>query len=445
MKKTVLAIFLIITLAVSVFSVGAGAYQISGFDVTAEGVLLVSLDTDDVLFARNTEKKLYPASLTKIMTALLVLEKTTDLDGEMITVSENAVKSILGTGASSGGLKEGEQITARQAVYYLMLPSANDCAVAVAEHYGGSVSGFVNLMNARAEELGMENSHFANPHGLHDDEHYTTVKDMYLLTKHALSIEAFKEAIGQKRYQMPATNKSPAKTLVTTVFMQDLYNGVSPNLYYRYAKGVKTGFTDAAGRCLISTATKNGHSYLCVLMKCPQDGSRNYNEFKETKALYEWAFNNFEYKTVVEADTPVAEAKVALCWDHDYVTMLIEGGLSAILPKGADSSTVQIKPNPDKEVFDAPIKKGQRLGTADVVYAGETLGTVNLIAGDSRDANWVLLVARTVKNAFTSTAFKIVLLIFVLALGGFILAVVLMNRGRKKRRRRKRGGHARYR
>ena len=196
---------------------------------------------------------------------------------------------------------------------------------------------------------------------------------------------------------------------------------------------------------LISTATKNGHSYLCVLMKCPQDGSRNYNEFKETKALYEWAFNNFEYKTVVEADTPVAEAKVALCWDHDYVTMLIEGGLSAILPKGADSSTVQIKPTPDKEVFDAPIKKGQRLGTADVVYAGETLGTVNLIAGDSRDANWVLLVARTVKNAFTSTAFKIVLLIFVLALGGFILAVVLMNRGRKKRRRRKRGGHARYR
>ncbi len=445
MKKTVLAIFLIITLAVSVFSVGAGAYQISGFDVTAEGVLLVSLDTDDVLFARNTEKKLYPASLTKIMTALLVLEKTTDLDGEMITVSENAVKSILGTGASSGGLKAGEQITARQAVYYLMLPSANDCAVAVAEHYGGSVSGFVNLMNARAEELGMENSHFANPHGLHDDEHYTTVKDMYLLTKHALSIEVFKEVIGQKRYQMPATNKSPAKTLVTTVFMQDLYNGVSPNLYYRYAKGVKTGFTDAAGRCLISTATKNGHSYLCVLMKCPQDGSRNYNEFKETKALYEWAFNNFEYKTVVEADTPVAEAKVALCWDHDYVTMLIEGGLSAILPKGADSSTVQIKPNPDKEVFDAPIKKGQRLGTADVVYAGETLGTVNLIAGDSRDANWVLLVARTVKNAFTSTAFKIVLLIFVLALGGFILAVVLMNRGRKKRRRRKRGGHARYR
>ncbi len=445
MKKTVLVIFLIITLAVSMFSVGVGAYQISGFEVTAQGAILASLDTGDVLFSRNTEKKMYPASLTKVMTALLVIEKSKDLDAEIITVSENAVKSILGTGASSGGLKEGEQITARQAVYYLMLPSANDCANAVAEHFGGDVSGFVNLMNARAEELGMKNTHFANPHGLHDDEHYTTVHDMYILTKHALSQEAFKEAVSQKRYQMPATNKSPAKTLVTTVYMQDLYNGVSPNLYYRYAKGVKTGFTDEAGRCLISTATKNGHSYICVLMNCPQEtNTRNYNEFKESKQLYEWAFNNFEYKTVVDADTPVAEAKVALCWDHDYVTMLVEGGLSAVLPKDADSSTVQIKPIPDKEVFDAPIKKGQRLGTADVVYAGETLGKVNLIAGDSRDANWVLLITRTIKNAFTSTAFKIILLIFVLGLAGFITAIVIMNKGRKKRRRR-RGSHTRYR
>ena len=180
-------------------------------------------------------------------------------------------------------------------------------------------------------------------------------------------------------------------------------------------------------------------------MNCPQEtNTRNYNEFKETKQLYEWAFNNFEYKTVVDTDTPVAEAKVALCWDHDYVTMKIEGGLSAVLPKDADSSTVQIKPNPDKEVFDAPIKKGEKLGTADIVYAGETLGTVNLVAADSRDANWVLLVTRTIKNAFTSTAFKIILLIFVLALVGFIAAVALMNRGRKKRRRR-RGSHTRYR
>ncbi|MBQ2274209.1 MAG: D-alanyl-D-alanine carboxypeptidase [Clostridia bacterium] len=445
MKKTLLVIILSIALFVSAFSVGASAYQISGFEVTAKGVLLASLDTGDVLFSRNTDKKMYPASLTKIMTALLVIEKSADLNTEIITVSENAVKSILGTGASSGGLKEGEQITALQAVYYLMLPSANDCAVAVAEHFGGDVSGFVNIMNARAEELGMKNTHFANPHGLHDDEHYTTVQDMYLLTKHALSKEVFKEAVSQKRYQMPATNKSPAKTLVTTIYMQDLYSGAPQSLYYRYAKGVKTGFTDAAGRCLISTATKNGHSYICVIMNCPQEtNTRNYNEFKETKQLYEWAFNNFEYKTVVDTDTPVAEAKVALCWDHDYVTMKIEGGLSAVLPKDADSSTVQIKPNPDKEVFDAPIKKGEKLGTADIVYAGETLGTVNLVAADSRDANWVLLITRTIKNAFTSTAFKIILLIFVLALVGFIAAVALMNRGRKKRRRR-RGSHTRYR
>lgn len=448
MKKTFLSIFLSVVLLASLFSVNVGAYQISGFEIKAEGVLLSSLDTGEVIFSRNADKRFYPASLTKIMTALLVMENAKDLESEIITISKSAIDSLLGTGASMGNLKEGEEITALQALYFLMLPSANDCANAVAEHYGGSIAGFVGMMNKRAEELGMTGTHFANPHGLHDDEHYTTVNDMRILTEQALKKNVFKEVVSTKRYNMPATNKSGERTLVTTIFLQDRYNGASPNHFYKYASGVKTGFTDEAGRCLISTAKKNGQTYLCVLMNCPAKDAAGKNiriEFDETKKLYEWAFNNFEYKIVVDAETPVAEAKVDLCWDHDYVTMVVEGGLSAILPKEADSSTVQIKPKSEGKVYDAPIKKGQLLDTADVIYAGETLGTVNLIAGDARNANFVLRIARAFKRALTSTAFKIVLIVVVVAIVLFVLSVVMMNRNRKKRRRsRKYKGYSKY-
>ncbi len=449
MKKSILAIFLMFLITVTLFSVPASAYQISGFEITAEGAMLVSLDeTGDVLYSKNADKKLYPASLTKIMTALLVIENSSDLDGEIITVNESSVRALDGTGAAVAGLKDGEQLTARQAIYMLLVSSYNDCAMAVAEHYGGTVSGFVGMMNKRAKELGMTGTHFANPHGLHDSEHYTTVNDMYRLVKHALSFEDFKEAVCTTRYKMPATNKNPARTLVTTIYLQDRHNSVSPNYFYKYAGGVKTGFTDEAGRCLITTASKGGYNYLCILMNCPAyDSAGNLIrvEFGEAQALFEWAFNNFEFKTVVDSGTPVAEAKVELCWEHDYVPLLIEGGLSAILPKDADSSTVQIRTKPTSESFDAPIKKGDIMGTADIYYAEEKLGEVNLIAGDSRSANFVLRVARFFKTALTSTAFKIALVVVVLAIVVFIVAVILMNRNRKKRRRsRKYKGYSKY-
>lgn len=440
MKKTILAIFLIITLFCTLFSIPASAYQLSGFEVTAEGVMLASLDTGDVLYSKNADKKLYPASLTKIMTALILLENTPDIDSEIITVSHSAIHALDGTGSSIGGLKEGEKLTARQALYYLLMSSANECANAIAEHYGnGVISNFIDLMNKRAEELELIGTHFVNPHGLHDPEHYTTVQDIYTLSLTALKYDAFVEVTSTKRYQMPPTNMQGERLLVTTNFLQDRNNALGSEHYYEYAKGVKTGFTDEAGRCLVSTAYKDGYGYICVLMNTPpyKNGAKNFVQFTESKKLYEWAFSNFEYKTVVEPDTPVAEATVELCWEHDFVPMALEGGLSAVLPKGADRSTVQIKPAPYKETYDAPIKKGEVLGTAGIYYAGELLGTVNLVAADSREANAFLVFWRYVTNALTSTLFKIILLLVALAILGFIVAVILMNRNRKKRRYRR--------
>ncbi len=437
MEKRIFSFIFCIILIFSVFSVSASAYQLSGFEVSAEGALIASLDTGDVLYKKNTDKRLYPASLTKIMTAVLVLENTDNLDSEIITVSYDAIHDLDGTGSSMGGLIEGEQITARQALYFLLMKSANEGSNAVAEHYGGSISGFVGMMNEKAKELGMNGTHYANAHGLHDKEHYTTVADMYTLIKHALSFPEFKEITSTTRYTVPATNKSGERLLATTVFLQDRHNAASPSYYYPYAAGIKTGYTDEAGRCLISTASKGGYNYVCILMNSTvrnANGALVRYEFGDSKALYEWAFNNFEYKTVVDENAPVAEAKVNLCWDQDYVPLLLEGGLSAILPKDADSSTVQIKTEPYKKSFDAPIKKGEVLGTAEISYAGEVLGTVNLVAGETLKANFILKAMRSIKRAFTSSTFKIIVVLVILAIIAFILTIVFMNRKRRSRR-----------
>ncbi len=439
MKKSLLSIFLIFILMFSVLSLPASAYKLSGFEVRAEGVMLVSIDTGDILYSKNTDKRFYPASLTKIMTALILLENTPDLDGEILTVSYNAIHALDGTGSSMGGLMEGEQITARQALYYLLMRSANECANVIAEHYAGTIYDFVGKMNLRAQELSMTGTHFVNAHGLHDSEHYTTVQDLYILMKEVMKYPEFMEVTSATRFQMPATNKQAARTISTTVFLQDKHNVGSPKYYYPYAAGVKTGYTDEAGRCLISTASKGGYNYLCILMNSTvynESGAMVRYEFEDSQQLYDWAFDNFEYKTVVDQSSPVAEAKVELCWESDHVSLLLEGGLSAILPKEADSSTVQIKPTVYKDSFDAPIKKGEVLGTAEIVYAGESLGTINLVASETLEANFFLRIGRYLKQAFTSTVFKLLVASAVIAILVFILIVVLMNRKRRRRRRR---------
>lgn len=435
MKKTWVSLILAVLTFVCVFSVPAAAFEPTGFEITAEAAMLVSLDTGGVLYQKNIDEKMYPASLTKIMTATLIIENTPDLDSEIITVSKDAIDSLQGTDSSTTGLKEGEELTARQLLYNLLMASANDGAMAAAEHYGGgNVMKFIKMMNDRAAELGMTATHYANPHGLHDLNHYTTVSDMYKLVKHALTLPAFTEIVSTVRYQMPATNKSPAKTLSTTNWLQD------PNTasYYKYAKGIKTGYTDPAGRCLISTASKDGYNYLCILMKCPVTDSKNVKvrkEFGESKNLYEWAFKSFQYKSVLAPTAPVGEIKVGLAWNRDHVTLLPEKEFSAIIPAEADASTIRIQMNLNRQEVDAPVEKGAVMGTATVIYAGEELGTVPLVAAESIEQSKILYGMRLVKTAVGSIWFKIAAAMIAGLILIFIVACILLNRRRRKRRR----------
>ena len=408
----------------------ASAFQISGFELNAKAAMLISLDTGEVLYAKNENEKMYPASLTKMLAAVIVLENTGDLDNTKITTTKSALRAISGTGASVIGLKEGEELTVRQALYCLLVSSGGDIAYVIAEHYGGTTEGFMDMMNKKAQEIGMTSSHFGNPVGLHDEQTYTTASDIALLAQYALKYDAFAEITSTVRYNMAATNMSPARTLSTTNFLIDR----STNYYYKYAAGVKTGFTDEAGRCVVSTASYEGYNYLCIIMNCDSTGGQR-NEFVDSRNLYRWAFNNFEYKTLIDTTLPVAEIPVELSMSSDFIQLYPEKSITSILPIQADSSTISIEPTLIAEKVDAPVESGTVLGTADVIYAGEVIGRVNLVSRETVKANVILQTGRILKNVFTSPPFKIILILIGIGVLIFIGACIKLNMKSTKHRK----------
>lgn len=421
MKKK---IFCVILFLILLFSVTASAYEVTEFEVNAANAILLSLDTDEVLYEKNITERVYPASITKIMTAAVILDAYPNPENETVVMSQNAFDMILGTGSSVLDAKVGEELNGKDALAAVLISSAGDIVYAYAEKVAGSVDAFVDKMNEKAVELGLNSTHYQNPIGLHDEENYTTVEDICTLTKYALkNYPLFKELTSLSKYKMEATNFSPARTLVSTNMMLD----INTSYYYLYCTGVKTGFTDEAGRCLVSTASYNGYNYLCVTMNCPTiNGTRN--EFVTSKSLFRWAFNNFEYKSVLDTSAPVCEAKVKRSFDSDFVSVYPETQITSILPKEADNSTIVIKPTLISDTVNAPIKKGDVLGTAEIVYAENVIGTVNLVAGNDIRQSLLLTFFDLVVGFFSLKIVKTVLLIILLIIAGVVVYCILINR-----------------
>ena len=431
LKKPFSIIFtFILVFSVILTPLTASAYEITGFDITAKAGMLASMDTGEMLYSNNIDQKMYPASLTKIMTVTLMLESEKYDPAGKIAMTKEVQKLVLGTGSAVSNLQIGEEITQLDLVYTVLMSSYGDCAYLAAIYYGGSVEGFVAQMNEKAAELGLTGTHYSNPVGLHDVENYTTVRDVYTLFSYALKNETFKTVCGAPRYTIAATNMSGERTLSTTNFMIDN----TTNYYYQHAKGGKTGYTDEAGRCLASFASYNGYNYMCILMNCPPNADKRY-EFVESAELYRWAFNSFSFKEVANSTDPVCEMPVELSLDTDFVSLYFEKPFVTVLPNEADDSTIVVKTHLSSESVEAPVKKGDVLGTADIIYAEQVIGTVNLVAVDGVKESKLLVALKYVKSFFGSVYMKIVYLLIALAVVIFILMVIRLNMSRIKKRR----------
>ena len=254
-------------------------------------VILMEESTGTILYEKNSDETHYPASITKIMTTLLALENGNLSD--VVTFSDDAIDKTEGSGIARD---YGEQMTLEQCLYGVMLESSNECAYAVAEHVGGTIENFVDMMNARAKAIGCTNTHFNNPHGLQDENHYTTAHDMALIAKEAYKNETFRIIIGTKMYTIPPTNKHAEETPLRNHHdMLATYHLSNRKYLYPYCVGGKTGYTATANSTLVTYAEKDGMTLICVVMN-----AQSPNQFADTVSLFDYAFSNFQVLNVAE-------------------------------------------------------------------------------------------------------------------------------------------------
>lgn len=251
---------------------------------SAKAMCVLDKDSKRILYAKNQNESLPMASTTKVVTAITVLENCKDLN-QTITINKNAV----GVEGTSIYLRQDEQISVIDLLYGLMLRSGNDSATALAYHIGGSVDGFASLMNGMAKKVGAKNSHFANPHGLDNPNHYTTAYDLALITCHALNNPTFKQIVSTKNHIIPATNKSDKRYLTNKNRLLSSLSGCC---------GVKTGFTSKAGRCLVSACERENRTTVCVVLNCGP-------MFEESVDLIESSFEEYTNKKVVDKNKEI--------------------------------------------------------------------------------------------------------------------------------------------
>lgn len=354
-------------------------------DIQAQHVILLDGNYDEVLYDKAGEEKAYPASITKVMTALLVMEAidagqmTADT---MITASETSQQGLSIYG-STQNIKPGETMSVKDLLYCLLVPSANEAANILAEAVDGSVEEFVAHMNRKAGELGCQGTHFANPHGLHNDDHYTTALDLAHIVKAAMEYDLFRQIVYTSVYETTATNMSAPRTFYNTngLITQWRFRGY----LYDKAIGVKTGSTDEAGYCLASAA-QDGDDYLIAVVLGAQmltDEKGNITDrqqFSESKRLLKWGFANFQRTTITKGDSPVASVKVTLSREREDVMVRPVGSIERTLPRDLDQEQIESRITLFSDTVEAPVTAGQVLGTMTLTYDGQVLGTLDLVA-----------------------------------------------------------------
>ncbi|MBQ3264380.1 MAG: D-alanyl-D-alanine carboxypeptidase [Ruminococcus sp.] len=426
MKRVVCILLAIAAIFVTAISASAIDY---GCDVStvSKAVYLENLDTGAVVYDKSADEQMYPASTTKIMTYVIVADNIADFDGTMVTIKEELLTD-LDPESTVMGLSDhiGEQYSIRDLLYGMMLPSGNDAALVLADYVGEGISGFVDKMNAKATELGCTGTHFANPHGLFDANHYSTAKDMATITKYACTTQSFMEITNTVSYT-PARFDSPVTN--TNYMLSSTEHG--GQYYDPSVKGIKTGYLDEAGKCLVTTGEKNGFTYLCVALGADYSYEDDINyAMIDTSSLYEWAFDNIAYQTVYSPNEVVKTIDVNYGKGSDKLSLVPEGELVALLPNNYDQSLVTVDIECEESV-DAPVSQDQVIGTATVHYDDMTVGTTNLVANQSVELDRMKLFTHNLGEWFK----KNLIWIIIAAVALIVLIIVLSSASKARRRK----------
>ena len=444
MKKNKILPFLIsICLLFSLFAPAASALDDPPLH-SAKAVVLADMDSGRLLFEMNKDEQRSPASLTKIMTVLLAVEALergeVSLD-EMVTAQADCLAG-LNTDSSTSGIQPGEIISYQDLLYCAMVHSANEACNILAHRVSGSVPAFVELMNRRAAELGCTNTHFSDPNGLSNENHYTTAYEMYLITREALEHPLFAEICNTRGYDMAATNLSQARSFANSNALITADSEYGSSYVYPAAAGVKTGFTQLAGYCLVSTAEKDGVRLLAVVMGCDgwlNAGIDEYENFTDSIRLYNWAFENFSYRQAVSSLSTVTRVEVENAVETDaYASLRPQNDVTLLLPKDLNLGSIELSPTIYTEKLVAPIEAGTVLGRAEILIDGRSYGSVDLVNALKVDLSRREFVTQRVHQTFSSPWIIVLIVVLAILAIGYLTLVLRYRAQRRKYLRRKR-------
>lgn len=410
-KKILIVLFMLIfILNISI------SYGISDVpDISAGAAILIDSSSEKIIYSKNESEKMYPASTTKILTAILTIENC-NLD-DVVTVPYEAISSIP-SGYSVAALQVGEQLTVEQLLQVMLIHSANDAANVLAYHVSGSIDAFANLMNQKVEELGLTNTHFTNPSGMHNENHYTTAYDLAIIMKYCMKNTTFRKLSSLKYCTIPATNKYDQRVYNTTNELLIYDNrDVQSNYYYKYAIAGKTGYTTEAKNCLVSVSNKDDLELICVVLSAGLYPNNLSAKFVDTKNIFNYGYNNYTIRKLREQNAIATQIEISNATKETRnLDLLISKDITALVSQ----DDLETEFSPEIQITEnllAPIAQGQVVGK--IVYNIDGIEySADLIASHSVE-----------KSGFLTIMFQIFLIVLIL----FLLYKLLFDNYPKKK------------
>lgn len=362
--KTKKIIYIIITL-IFIISIYTNYSNANTPEISAKAAILIENETEKTLYSKNENKKMYPASTTKILTAIIVIENC-KLE-ETIEVPYEAI-SIIPEGYTTASLQSGEKLTIKQLLQLLLIHSANDAANVLAYHISGSIENFAEQMNNKIAELKLKNTHFTNPSGIHNNNHYTTAYDLAIIMKYCMKNPTFRNISQQKQCIIPPTNKYSQRIFTTTnELLINKNSNTENNHYYKYTIAGKTGYTSEAQNCLVSVSNKNGLELICVVLSSTTYPNNLNGRFIDTKSIFNYGYNNYTISKLQEQNSIATQIKIENATEETKnLDLLVLNEITALVSK----NNLETRITPEIQIdlnLSAPISQGQKIGK--IIYS----------------------------------------------------------------------------
>lgn len=428
-------------------------------DLGARSIYLMNVDSKTAVYEKNVHERVQPGYMTHIMTAIVALEAVEEPEYEKTILKTYIQNELYNLNDNTyGGIYIGDELTINDLLHAMMLQNVNMAAMMLADYIGdGSIEYFCELMNQKAQEIGAVNTNFANCTGIYDENSYTTAYDMALIAQYAMDIPLFEEIVIAKAHTSVPTVRAPQGIVWTS--NNELQKSGS-EYYYEGVRGIKAGTIEQAGRSSISMATRDGYTYLLVVLGAPISNSEDLRYEKNqawvySKYLYDWAFETFTVKTLMNVGDTVTDVAVRLSWDVERIGLLAADKFASLVPNEVteDSLTTAIvierehikrpikgQKGKTEIVISAPIEKGETIGYVKLMLAGEEVGKIPLVAAQSVEESLALLYLDKVQSVFNTFWFKFILVFLIVIIVLYIALMILRNHNKRRYASRRKGG-----